>query len=87
MHRLELRGICAVQQQPVAVRDEDQFLLGELILDLLVADCLIVEVKACKALVDEHVAQLLGYMRATGLRHGILVNFGAPKLEIRKYIL
>jgi len=38
-------------------------------------------------LVDEHVAQLLGYLRASRIEHGLLINFGAPKLQIRKYIL
>lgn len=50
-------------------------------------DCLIVELKACRALADEHTAQILGYMRGTGIEHGVLVNFGALKLEIKKYIL
>jgi GxxExxY protein len=43
--------------------------------------------KACRALVDEHVAQLLGYLRASRMEHGLLINFGASKLEIRKYAL
>ena len=43
------------------------------------------ELKACKALAPEHTAQLLGYLRACHIEHGLLVNFGAPKLQIRKY--
>ena len=75
------------QQYPLKVLDEDGTVLGEYFADLFVEDCLIVELKACKALAPEHTAQLLGYLRACHIEHGLLVNFGAPKLEIRKYAL
>ena len=48
---------------------------------------LIIELKAAKALADEHVAQILGYLRASHVEHGLLINFGAPKFEIKKYAL
>ncbi len=51
------------------------------------ANRLIVEIKACRGLIDDHVAQLLGYLRASRLEHGPLINFGGPKLQIKKYIL
>jgi GxxExxY protein len=41
--------------------------------------------KACKALAAEHTAQLLGYLRASRMEHGLLINFGASRLEIRKF--
>ncbi|MDE0834950.1 MAG: GxxExxY protein [Akkermansiaceae bacterium] len=87
LHRLKKQGIQTHKQLPLTVRDEDGTILGEFFADLLVDDEIIIELKACKCLVDEHVAQLLGYLRATGKRHGLLINFGAPKLEIRKYVL
>ena len=40
-----------------------------------------------KALADEQVAQILGYLRSSGVEHGLLINFGAPKFEIKKYAL
>ena len=46
-----------------------------------------IEVKACRGLIDEHIAQLLGYFRASRIEHGLLINFGAQKLQIKKYIL
>jgi len=55
--------------------------------DLLIDDRLLMEIKACQHLVDEHVAQLLGYLRSSRKEHGLLINFGSPKLEIRKYAL
>lgn len=67
--------------------DEDNTELGDYYADLLVEDIMIVEIKACRILTDDHTAQILGYMRATGYEHGILVNFGSPKLQIKKFIL
>jgi GxxExxY protein len=52
-----------------------------------VADTLLVELKACRAIAPEHTAQILGYLRACRTEHGLLINFGAPRLEIRKYVL
>jgi GxxExxY protein len=68
------------------VRDEDGTVLGDYLADLLVEGKLIVELKATKALADEHAAQILGYLRASRMEHGLLVNFGAPKLEVKKYV-
>src|SRR5574338_563746 len=84
-HRLRKQGINAEQQQCVRVFDEDGSLLGLLKTDILVERQLICEIKSCGYLVDAHTAQLLGYLRATRLQHGLLINFGAPKLEIKKY--
>lgn len=86
-HRLRKRGISLEQQQEIRVFDEDGTLLGHLKADLLVENRLICEIKGCRALVDEHVAQLLGYLRACRIEHGLLINFGASRLEIKKYIL
>jgi GxxExxY protein len=86
-HRLRKAGWDVQQQHPLKVYDEDGTLIGEYNTDLFVDGRLIVELKAAKALADEHVAQLLGYLRASRMEHGLLMNFGAPKFEIRKYAL
>jgi GxxExxY protein len=86
-HRLRKQGIKAEQQQCVRVFDEDGTLLGLLKADILIERQLICEVKSCIGLVDAHTAQLLGYLRATRIQHGLLINFGASRLEIKKYIL
>ena len=86
-HRLAKHGLRIQKQVALAVYDEDGTVLGEYYADLLVEDFLITELKAVKALADEHVAQLLGYLRSSRKEHGLLVNFGAPRLEIRKFIL
>src|SRR5207248_2871049 len=87
VHRLGKQGIDLKQQHPLNVFDEDGTLLGQLCVDLFVADRLVVELKACRVLADEHVAQLLGYLRASRIEHGLLINFGGQKLQIKKYIL
>jgi len=86
-HRLTKLGIQVTQQHPLDVFDEDGTLLGHLSADLFVANKLVIEVKACRALVDEHIAQLLGYFRASRIEHGLLINFGGQKFQIKKYIL
>jgi len=87
LHRLRKQGIKVEQQYPLKVYDEDGTVLGDYIADLFVEDELIVELKACKTINPEHIAQILGYLRASKKEHGLLVNFGAAKLEIKKYIL
>lgn len=87
VHRLRKSGVRVAQQWPLCVRDVDGTVIGEYAADVLVEGVLLVELKACKALANEHVAQILGYMRATDTEHGMLVNFGAPKFEIKKFVL
>lgn len=86
-NRLRKKGLFVEQQQPIEVRDEDGSLLGDFIADLVVNGELIVELKAVRALVDEHVAQVLGYLRASRKEHALLINFGAPKIQFQKLIL
>ena len=86
-HRLDKIGIQINQQYPLNVLDEDGYVLGEYLADLFIDDQLIVELKAVENINNDHVAQLLGYMRAARMEHGLLINFGAPKLQIRKFAL
>jgi len=86
-NRLRKAGVQVKQQHALQVLDEDGTVLGDYFAGLFVSGELIVELKACKALADEHVAQLLGYLRGCRIEHGLLINFGAGKLEIRKYVL
>ena len=87
LNRLLKAGLSVKSQYSIKVLDEDNTELGDYYADLLVEDILIVEIKACRILTDDQTAQILGYMRATGYEHGILVNFGSPKLQIKKFIL
>jgi len=86
-HRLRKAGLRIEQQHPLKVLDDDGTVLGDYYADLYVEGCLIIELKACKALAAEHTAQVLGYLRASGQSHALLINFGSPKIEIKKLIL
>ncbi|HQU81859.1 MAG TPA: GxxExxY protein [Pyrinomonadaceae bacterium] len=86
-NRLRKQGLKVEQQFPLKVLDEDGSILGEYFADLFIEDCLIIELKACQTLTDEHIAQILGYLRSSRIEHGLLINFGAPKLQIKKYVL
>ena len=86
-HRLRKQGLHVETQYPLNVYDDDGTPLGEFFADLLVEGILVVELKAARATTDEHVAQLLGYLRSSRLEHGLLVNFGAPRFYIKKYVL
>lgn len=86
-HRLGLAGFEVKQQHPLKVYDEDGTTIGEYFSDLLIEDRLIIELKACKTLNDEHTAQLLGYLKASRIEHGLLINFGSFKFQVRKFAL
>ena len=85
--RLAKAGFKLDQQVPITVSDEDGTVVGEYIADLIVADELILELKACGCLTQAHECQIMGYLRATKYRHGLLINFGSRKFEIKKFIL
>ena len=86
-HRLRKAGLVVLQQEPLKVYDEDGTVLGEYFADLFVENCLIVEIKACKAIADEHVAQVLGYLKSSRIETGLLINFGSSRLHVKKYIM
>ena len=84
-HRLQKAGLDVKQQYPVTVYDEDGTIIGDYYADMLIDGRLIVELKACRALAREHIAQLLGYLTSARIEHGLLINFGSYKFEIKKY--
>lgn len=84
-NRPRRRGIEVVQQPSLSVFDDDGTLLGDLDLDMLVVGELVIELKAVKTVLNEHVSQLLAYLRASRKEHGLLINFGSPILQIKKY--
>jgi GxxExxY protein len=87
INRLKKAGIKCKQQAPVTVRDEDGTVVGEYVADLLIEDMLTVELKACECITTTHECQVIGYLRATEFRHGLLINFGSKKFEMKKFIL
>jgi GxxExxY protein len=83
-----LRQIPFVRQKAVSIVYKGQS-VGESRLDFLVGGCLIVELKAVEALAPIHQAQIISYLKATGLVLGLLINFNVPLLKdgIRRVIL
>ncbi len=81
---LKKYGLNVVQQKNIKVYYEGKA-VGDYFADLLVADKVIVEVKAAEAVREEHEAQLLNYLRATNVEVGLLLNFG-KSAEFRRKI-
>ncbi len=84
-HAYEMRknGLKVLQQFPIKVQYES-VTVGEFVADELVEDMVLVELKAVSGLNEEHVAQSLNYLRATGLPACLLINFGQSKIQIRR---
>jgi GxxExxY protein len=83
---LELAGLSVAQQHPIPVRWRD-VLVGDFYADLLVNECVLVELKTAKTFDEFHTAQCLNYLKATGLHVCLLINFGKPKIEIKRIML
>jgi GxxExxY protein len=75
-------GLSAVRQYGAKVHYKD-ILVGEYFVDLMINDVLLVELKTVKALDDAHRMQCTNYLKATGLRLCLPLNFGKPRLEIK----
>ena len=78
-------GLPVAQQRRIEVRYKE-VLVGDFVADILVGECVIVEIKAVKALDDVHTAQCLNYLKATGLQVCLLVNFGTPKAMVKRVV-
>jgi GxxExxY protein len=85
-NRLRYKNLRVDQQVAISVFDEDGSLLGDFFADLVVESDFIVECKAVRSLVEEHTAQILGYLRSSRREHGMLINFGSPRIQLHKYI-
>jgi len=85
-HELIARGLHVERQVPVKV-DYKGAIVGDYFADIVVENNIIVELKAVDSLLKIHEAQLLNYLKATGWRIGLLVNFTYPKAEIKRFIL
>jgi GxxExxY protein len=85
-HELRKAGLAVVQQRGIVVI-YDGIIVGEYAVDLLVEESVIVELKATKAVADIHRGQCINYLRGTGLHLCLLLNFGNPRLEIKRIVL
>ena len=85
---LGIRNMEYAAQQPLVLTYKGYTLKHAYIPDLICYDKIIVELKAVKDLTDEHRAQVINYLKATGFKLGLLVNFGGyPKLEYERIVV
>ena len=82
-HELRKAGLSVEQQYGIPVH-YDGVVVGDYVADLLVEDSVVVELKSVKSLDEVHMAQALNYLKATGLPICLLINFGRPKIEIKR---
>ena len=82
---LDQHGVPVLSQAPIEVRYKGQ-VIGSYFADLLVDGSVICEIKAIRALASEHEAQLLHYLKATGIKVGLLLNFGSRSLQVKRLV-
>lgn len=83
IYELSLRQIKAEAEAAIAVHYKD-IVVGEFRADILVENCLIVELKSVRELSAIHEAQLVNYLNATNIDTGLLINYGGPRIEIKR---
>ena len=84
-HELELQDIQFEREKPLTVNYKKR-VIGEYRADFVVEEKAILELKAVSALHDKHKAQAIHYLKATGYKLAILLNFGTPSLEYKRII-
>ncbi len=80
---LEDSGLKVETQKNIQVRYKEQ-IVGEYFADIVVDDDVVLELKAVKALENVHFAQCQNYLKATGKKLGLLINFGEEKVKVRR---
>ncbi|MDX8390843.1 MAG: GxxExxY protein [Mariprofundaceae bacterium] len=80
------RNLSHTSQAILKIHYKDQVLLKNYIADFICFDQIIVEIKALNSLSGKEESQILNYLKASGLKVGVLVNFGAQKLEWKRYV-
>ena len=81
---LRQKALSVTAQHPVKVMFRHEC-VGDFYADIFVEEKVIVELKAAKAIAPEHQAQIINYLNATGIEVGLLINFGNPKLEYKRF--
>lgn len=85
LHELRSGGFKADVQAPIPVHYKGA-VIGEYFADILVEGAVIIEIKAIEALASIHEAQLLHYLKATGIEVGLLLNFGRPSVQVKRMV-
>lgn len=77
---LSQKGLNSISQMRLQVKFR-QVIVGDFYADLFVGEKVLIELKAVSRLMPEHKAQVINYLKATGIEVGLLINFGNPKIE------
>jgi GxxExxY protein len=85
IRELQLSGLHVVAQYPIKVEYKDAE-VGEYYADIIVEDKVVVELKTGESLNPIHEAQLLNYLKATGIKIGMLINFGPEKCKCKRFV-
>ncbi len=85
VHELRKNGVAVQQQHPIKILYDGE-IVGDFTADLLAENEVLIELKAAKALDDVHMAQCINYLKATGLKVCLLINFGTPRIEIKRIL-
>jgi GxxExxY protein len=86
IRELALRGISAKAQTSFSVCYKGQY-VGEYVADLVVEEELMVELKCVDRFANEHLAQCINYLKASGLRVALLINFQKPRVQWKRVLL
>ena len=84
VQELSSRGVSARPQAEIGVRYKGQP-VGAYYADLVVDDAVLCEIKAATAIAPQHEAQLLHYLKATGMKVGLLLNFGSKRVQVKRF--
>ena len=84
-HEISKRNLTVFQQHPIEIQ-YDGVVVGQYVADLVVEDKVLVELKVVKEFDDIHLAQCLNYLKATGKSLCLLINFGKPRVEVKRIV-
>ena len=85
-HELNKSGLPCEQQASIDVR-YDGVIVGQYFADILVDRQVILEIKVVKNIIGVHEAQTLNYLKATGLKTALVLNFASSRVEVRRFVL
>ena len=85
MLELEPTGLTAFQQKPISVYYKGS-IVGEYFADIMVENEIVVELEAVRVIDNIHLAQTMNYLKSTKLKLGLIINFGNPKVEIKRVV-
>lgn len=88
MYELRKRGLAVQEELVLPIKYDEIVLKSGLRLDLVVEDALILELKAIEVVLPVHHSQVISYLKLTGMRLGLLINFNVPLLKdgIKRFV-